>query len=135
MAYATREDLDNVFGCHNITVWADIENKGDAGHIESRINWALSLATSTVDDLLVEGPYVVPFTGTVPPQAVYATSIKAAMLLYNSRGMREADPDKNPLKPFVKEFDEWVAGILSNKIKLSTEKRRLNVRTYPEVLT
>lgn len=135
MAYATREDMDSIFGCSNITSWADLENNGDADHIEERITWALNQATSDLNDKMHEGPYEFPLSSSpYPPSVVYHVALLAALHLYDSRGLRDADPGKDIMAPHRMKAKKWIHDVLSGQYKISQLTRITDVVTYPEVV-
>lgn len=135
MSYATREDIENIFGCSNVESWADLENNGDADHIESRITWALSQSTSDLDDMMDEGPYDFPLTDTpYPASVIHHVALMAALHLYDSRGLRDADPGKDIMMPHRKKVAKWVMSVLNGSYRISELTRNTGVVTYPQVV-
>jgi len=136
MTYAVRKDIENIFGCTNVDTWADLENNGDASYIEERIDWALELATNTLNDHMHEGPYEFPLTATpYPSSVIYYTAMSAGILLYDSRGLRDADPGKDILQTHRNKYTSWINAVLAGKYRISELDRRDGVDPFPEVVT
>jgi len=133
MAYATREDVESIFGARNVIKWADLDNENDAGDIDDRVTWALDLATEMLDNRLFEGPYVVPFD-TAPLEVVQSTARLAGVLLYEARGIPAVDGDGNPINqvaPHKKAVDDFVKGVMSGTIRFAALTR---TRSTPKVI-
>lgn len=115
-AYALRVDVENVYGPTNVAKWADLDNDQEAAHIQNRIEWACSRATDEINDRLRGGPYDVPFTSPFPSAVVDACARLAGCLLYESRGITDADEDgesSNAVAPHRKRVDRWYREVLS----------------------
>lgn len=139
MSYCAKADIEAQFGPRNVEKWADIDNDGDADHIAARIAWAIATADGEIDDRLRGSFYYVPIVGyDGVPQAIKSMSVaRAGVLLYDSRGIQDFDPDSgralHRLEFFVKSFEVTVNGILSGRRKLNAV---LTVTSRaPEVVT
>jgi len=88
--YCTRQDIEDVFGPHNVRKWADIENNGDGAHIGGRIAKAIEVAKNEIDDRLRGGYYTVPFAST-PETIRQLAAHYAGVWLYESRGIEDFD--------------------------------------------
>jgi hypothetical protein len=96
MAYSVRADIENTFGAANVSKWADLDNTGDETIIAARIAWAIASADGEIDDKLRGKAYVVPIvgmSGTTPRGIIDLSARYAGVLLYESRGIQEYDPN------------------------------------------
>lgn len=97
MAYATRANLEAMFGDESVEKWADVNGNGVEAHITARITAAIAYADGEIDDLLRCTLYTVPLvvrnTMTVPPTIIDIATRLAGVWLYESRGIRDIDPD------------------------------------------
>lgn len=125
MAYATKDDIIAIFGEENVNKWANIDNLPDGApltaHIIARCAWALALAAAKIDDTLDGCDYTIPFTATYPLQIVDANARLAGVLLYDSRGIVDADEAGNAihaLKPHEDKVRALLQQIKSGKIRL-----------------
>ena len=94
--YCTEDDLYAIFGNHNITKWADLDNTGTAETIEARIERAIQHAGAEVDSRLRRSIYIIPLTnssGTVPEDIIDVVATLAGVYLYENRGIDDYDPD------------------------------------------
>ena len=131
MSYASRSDLELVYGKSNIEKWADIDNDGDPVAIDARITWALEEADDRVDNRMLEGPYVIPFN-PVPRSVVNIAARLAGYYLYESRGMTDPDDTaKNQVKPLRGYAEQQLDDMLSNRIRL--DAARTANTTYPTI--
>jgi phage gp36-like protein len=121
MAFATRQTIELIFGAANLVRWADKDNDGDAGKIAAAIAWALDEATLQLTSRLSGGPYATPFA-TTPPELVTPCARLAGVLLYDGRGITDADAEGNPtnqLAPHRKMVDQFIKSIKSGNASLS----------------
>jgi hypothetical protein len=88
--YCDRADIEDQFGIENVGKWADLENHGDDGLIEARIDAAIQWATNEVDDRLRGGPYEVPIASPTHTM-VAVTATLAGVWLYEARGVQDFD--------------------------------------------
>ena len=133
MTYATRTDIDNVYGSANVTQWADINNTGDPTEIDARVAWALAEADDRIDNRMREGPYAIPFD-PVPRTITNIAARLAGYYLYESRGL--IDPDnaaQNQVKPSRDYAERQLDDALSNRIRL--DATRTADTTYPTIPT
>lgn len=132
MPYATREDLEIVFGPINVSKWADLDGNENAAHITARIEWALSEATLDLNSRLRGGPWEFPFAAD-PVELVTPCAKLAGCLLYDSRGVQDYDGEGQPVNQ-LSSHRKWVDQIITQYL---TGKRRFEVAamlsTAPEV--
>jgi hypothetical protein len=98
MAYANRTELELMFGKNNIEEWADLDGDKSDATIASRIAAALDYADGEINSRLRMTMYTLPLvkrntTSTVPREIVDIAKRFAAVWLYESRGVREIDPE------------------------------------------
>ena len=92
--YCDDEDIKSIFGAVNVQQWADIDNDGDAVKITARIDAAIAWAMSEIDDKLRGGRYTIPFDYSAVPSCIMdATATLAGVRLYESRGVKDFDPE------------------------------------------
>jgi phage gp36-like protein len=97
VSYATKSNLEQVFGSTNVEKWADLDNDGDETNIAARIAAALDWADNEIDSLLRESRYdvpITPLTGSATPPVIrdVAASL-AGVWLYEARGVQDYNPD------------------------------------------
>lgn len=95
MPYASRTDLDDVFGSVNINKWADLENQQDSALITARVDRALVYADAVIDDTLRGGLYDLPVvdkSAATPTLIIDVATKVAAVWLYELRGSTDFDP-------------------------------------------
>lgn len=109
--YATREDVDFIFGASNITAWADTDNGESVADIDSRVYWAIDLAIATVDARLRPSKYDVPFV-SIDQMIVDLTARLAGVLLYDSRRITDTalETDVDIHRQFVEERFSQILG-------------------------
>lgn len=90
--YALRQDIEDVYGITNVSKWADLENLEDPVYIDRRIVWALKSSYDEINTLLLGGPYAIPFANA-PRTIVNLQAEFAGVLLYESRGIQDFNPD------------------------------------------
>ena len=121
--YATRNDLNRVFGKDNIDRWADPENSGsDPAWITERINWACEIGSANFEGRLAEGPYAIPIemdgNNDYPPMVVLIVASIAGVTLYDTR--RVADSDGNDqVAQQRKNFELFIRQIMRGQLKLT----------------
>lgn len=93
IVYATRSDVEDVFGVVNVDKWADLDDDDDAGKITARITRAILVATARVDDFLRGGPYTIQFTAPIVVPIVDITAKFAGTWLYAARGVADFDEE------------------------------------------
>jgi len=123
MGYATRTDVENVFGKGNVTKWADVEGENNATFVTTRVTEALSYADERVDDMLRDGPYVLPLQktdGTTPRTVRDCAAKLAGLWLYESRGIREEadESSPSPLSRMAKNVERTLDSINAGLIRL-----------------
>jgi len=133
-AYATREDIEMIFGAENVSKWADLDNDQNALKIEARVSWALCLAKERLDDKLRGSLYTIPFADPAPRTIIDVNARMAGVLLYESRGIIDMDANGNPvhqLAPHSKLADATIRDIIAGRIVLAVDSVS---RTYPTVV-
>ena len=80
--YASRGDLENIFGIPNIIKWAilsqnDPDSPEGQAEIVNRINWAIGVATADFENAMRQGRYTLPITGQ--GASVWATTVVATL--------------------------------------------------------
>ncbi len=102
-AYASRGDLENIFGIPNIKKWAilsqnDQDSSAGMDEIINRINWAIGVASVDFENAMRQGRYTLPITGS--GASVWATTVVATLaglLLYQHLKPTQRDQDGRPL--------------------------------------
>jgi phage gp36-like protein len=126
MSYATRTDVENIFGRENVRQWADLENEQDEDDVEERITWALNLSEARVDSRLRESVYVVPFDEeAMPLEVVDVVARQAGVYLHDGRNIKDQAEDGTPtdaMKPHRKMIADFFTDVLSGRISLSATK-------------
>lgn len=93
MPYATRTDLEAVYGRENVETWADLENNDVEADVTARVAAALAFAEADVNNRLRGGPYVIPLTLPVETIIVDLTAKIAGVWLYESRGIHDTNSE------------------------------------------
>lgn len=114
---ATESSMNLIFGANNIQKWADVDNDEDAIKIAARIAWALTQATTRVDAMLSTGRYT---SYLDDPLVEDLVARLAGVLLYDSRGITDAEDDENPVSKHQAYVDTTLRRIQSGTLKLST---------------
>jgi hypothetical protein len=137
VAYATRDDINKIFGATNVNAWADLDNEEDVSHIEERIEWALELAYTRVNSRLRRGPYAIPFQclgsgsdigssseGQVPDDIVDLNARLAGILLYDGRRITdEEDTSGDDVGVHRRDVDMAIRGLIADQIKIDCIRR------------
>ncbi len=122
MPYAERTDVEQIFGASNVSKWADVDNDQNAEKIEARIAWAIGLSEEKLNNRLRGGPYTVPFGGdAIPAEIVDAAARLAGVLLYDSRGVTDFDPNGKPMHQLSAHrdmVDKFIAEVHANRVTL-----------------
>lgn len=130
-AYATRHDIELIFGRVNVAAWADVDNDGNATFITARINWALSESYYYINNKLLGSSYVIPFETTYPVQVVSQSARYAGIILYEARGIVDKGEKPNhQLTAHRKMVDEFLHDVQRGKIRLGLEEHA----SYPAVI-
>lgn len=136
MAYATRADIEAVFGKSNVEQWADLDNDEVHVDIAARINTALADAIEFVDDTLRAGPYTLPLTST-HATIKRLTAILAGVRLYEARGVQDVNEvTGQPLHKYVwhkQDADKTLKRILAGQLRLAGETDEASI--VPAVVT
>ena len=123
MPYATRTNIENIFGTDNVRIWADIDNTDDAAFITTRVNWALEAAEAEMDILLGGRGYVIPVVADPIPIILRDMTAKlAAIKLYESRGVKDWDAatgrPQHALMWHQKQVNDWLTGFRAGLISI-----------------
>ena len=94
VGYATREDVEAIFGSSNVAKWADMDNLGLEETITARINAALQYAAAQIDSRLGVSGFTVPLElidggDEYPVVIVNLAAALAGVWLYESRGIED----------------------------------------------
>lgn len=119
MPYATRADVELLYGPTNVQNWADLQNDRDPGYIDQRVAWALTLATSQVNGMLKFGPHLIPFEEPLDPMVVDMTARLAGVLLYESRDPADGDEKPGAMARQRNAVDKLVRRIRAGQIVLN----------------
>lgn len=115
--YATRADLNNMYGKINIDIWADLDNNKVGSDVSARVTWALEQATEYINSRLVNGKYEIPFA-TPPKFIVFLTTLYAGLILYDGRQMINATTPRDQLSRQRNTFKVYMRQLLGGQIKL-----------------
>jgi len=125
MSYATRSDLNEVFGKPNVDKWADLDNDGVSATITARITKALAVADDEVNNRLRNGLYALPIVlseGGTPVVIVDAAAKIAGCWLYTSRGLADTgDGEKSNPEKLRDEARDALAEIRGGNLILDAE--------------
>ena len=117
--YATRKDLELVFGSDNIMRWADLEGDRDTESIAMRIEYAIATASAELEDVLRGRRYKFPLT--VSPTIRDLVVRMAALRLYDARGIIDGDPAADKLSVIRLSVDKTLGRIRRGEINLLGE--------------
>lgn len=129
MPYATRSNVEDIYGNVNVRAWADINNNGIEAEITARIDWALALADTKLNAMLKGGPYTVPFT-TVPALIVELAARQTGVLLYDSRGHQDAGATTDNLQPHREYIMMTIRDLRTLKLRIDDDDNAIT-RYYP----
>lgn len=129
MSYATRSDIELIFGKANVIKWADVDNNNNKLDILDRITWALESATAFFDNRLRRGPYVIPFVDDLDLEVVNHCARLAGVMLYESRGYEDTEntDGSHKLSPHRRIVNHFIAGVLSGRISIAGERQVNNL--------
>lgn len=103
MSYATKSDIENIFGTANVLRWSNLSTNATTADAD-RIGLAIAVAEGQINDAFRGSRYAVPLRGTAGlPAAVRDWAAKlAGVWLYESRGFKDGaaaeDDDKNRVR-------------------------------------
>jgi phage gp36-like protein len=124
MAYATRVDIETIFGETEVKTWADRENRGTAAQksvIDARITAALAYAEEWVNDFLRGGAYAVPLVAA-HARVTRAAAQVAAVYLYDPRGFADkGENETHRLQPHMQEAVDFLGEVKAGTIRLAGE--------------
>ncbi|HPS52794.1 MAG TPA: DUF1320 family protein, partial [Phycisphaerae bacterium] len=93
MSYATKSEIESVFGKSNVASWSNLDNEM-SGADDTRIASAISYADSIINARLRGGRYALPLVnsqGTVPGLVKDWAAKLAGVWLYECRGLFDDD--------------------------------------------
>lgn len=114
MAYATRADVEMIYGAENTRKWADLDNEQNLDDIEVRVQWALDQAAARIDAQLSGGAYGLPFDEPYSLLLVEANARLAGVLLHDARGYT----DEDEFKPHREAASRLIRSVRSGKLTL-----------------
>jgi len=128
--YATRNDIELIYGKTNVFQWADVDNNENETDIDARIEWALKNSYYRINDRLNQGPYTVPFVTPFPNQVIVTSARMAGIELYDSRGITdfaETGIPKHMLFYHVQMVEKFFVASLANQLFLVGQETTKNV--------
>lgn len=114
--YATRNDLEIVFGADNVKQWANLEGDNDYARIGERILYALETASTELEDILRGRRYTFPLTHSKTLRDLVVRM--AALRLYDARGVIDGDPQADKLSVVRAGVDKTLSRIRRGEITL-----------------
>lgn len=124
--YCNKTDIENAYGPTNVSVWADLNNKGattGATEIAARIAWSISAAADEFDDQMRQTHYKIPLrnaAGTIPNTVRLLNAKLAGVLMFESRGVKKVI-DQQPVHELMwarQEYEREVRAILTGNRRL-----------------
>ena len=88
--YATKSQLEDVFGVENILLWSDLDNSGSAD--TDRIARAIAVASERIDDVARTTNYKIPLADEDAATSVSVSDLAATLAgiwLYEARGSQD----------------------------------------------
>jgi hypothetical protein len=122
--YAAQTDVESQFGITNVQVWSQLDNSlttADFGRIQSALNYADARIISAFINF---GNYVTPLSPQGADIALVTrwAAIFAGAWLYQSRGLRDADPQGDHIARLQAATDEEMLRYRSGE-KLNAARR------------
>ena len=114
--YATRKDLELVFGADSVKQWVNLEGDNDVETISERIQYALDTASAELEDILRGRRYKFPLTMSKTLRDLVVRM--AALRLYDARGIIDGDPSADKLSVVRANVDKTLARIRRGEITL-----------------
>jgi hypothetical protein len=126
-AYASRSDIESLYGVDNVKIWADLQNEADENLIANRVADALTYAAAEINDRLPG--YTL--SGTYPMVRLNAAR-QAGIWLYESRGVKDIldEEGRHRLSYHKKQFDKWIQRVLAGTQSVGGQL----AQNYPNVL-
>lgn len=128
--YATREDVERIYGKSNVEKWADVNNDKNAQDVAQRVVWALEMAHDELEARLRYGPYALPFQ-PVPKTITRMEATLAGVILYDSRLITDEEDSPSPMKKHEKWVARMIADIFSRRLRLDAPYQSID---YPKVI-
>lgn len=92
MAYATRADIEAIFGRENVAKWSQLDNEQSVAD-EARVTSALAWAEGYINARFRRSRFVVPLSGGDTSIVETWCARLAAWWLYRGRGFRDTEVD------------------------------------------
>lgn len=130
--WTSRRELEDMFGRENVRTWADLENEDDDDDVLRRVRWVVRWATSEARTRLGRTRYR--SLDCAPDVLRQATTRLAGVLLYESRGVKDADGDGNPvhrLRWHRTEADKFFRRVKADQVDLGTVR---TVTSIPQII-
>lgn len=117
-SYITLANIEKKFGQSNVQKWANVDNDDNLDKIAAKQRVAMDDAEGYINSRLRGKGYVIPFAAPYPSEIVRITALRAAVELYMSRGVVDADPGENAMQSTINEIERTLGQIISGRIKL-----------------
>lgn len=130
MIYATRQNLETIFGKQNILRWADLDGENNAQDISERIQYACETASSNFEDILRQRRYLFPIT--VSRTVIDLVSRMAALLLYDGREMIDGNGGTDALSLVRQKVEEKLGKIRRGEIILEGIQTKCSPAVIPD---
>lgn len=123
MPRATRSDLELAFGKHNVEKWADVNNNRLVTEIDARVTWAIEEASAELDARLGHSVIqLADLTGPPWPRLVVRLeAYLAALLLYESRGISDAEEGEHQLRWVDQRVKKLISAVHLGQVKLDVD--------------
>ena len=136
--YASRTDIEQLYGSDNVEKWADLNNNEDSDEITERINRSLTVATNDMNDILRGSRYSIPITDTgAAITLVDLCANLAGVWLYESRGVEDFDVETgrsfHRLAYMRDRAEKKLKAIAANRIRLNVPQSRIKGTAIPKV--
>lgn len=95
--YLNNTSLNTFFGADNIKEWADLTGNKNATEIANRKAAMGFMADDTINAVLRDGPYKIPFIAPFPVTVRNLATRLTGMLLYEHRGLTDSGEQKHEL--------------------------------------
>jgi len=122
--YAAQSDVESQFGVNNIRVWSQLDNTQVTADV-SRIQQSLDYADAKIISIFANyGNYVTPLApiGTDGALVTRWAAVIAGVWLYQSRGMRDDDPQGDHIAQLQSQIEAEMLGYRSGE-KLNAARR------------
>lgn len=120
LAWTSRKEMEFMFGVENLKQWADLENNQSAADISERIQWAVDEATADARERLMDSPVNLAAMSEAPRTLRVATTRLAGVLLYESRGVKDAEAEngKHKLSYHQERADKYFQKVIAGTTRI-----------------